>query len=848
MSTQPKLAGNAAWIVAIVACGAFTTAPAQECVDYPAATSWVSEQYFNGSWGGLPFYRCLAASGDTLVASDIGGSIFVWDASRPDDLRLVGQTRRAYNFGSAHSIALGRNCLFAMGYRDTLHTISLAEPATPVRVGSLAIGLHDAILACQGALLCAADATDFGIWDIARPAAPVPLSRLALPLGAVDLVVQGPLAYVATATGLLTVDVTDPGAPRLLGEYREDGLEGRAIAVQNDHAYLVCRTGLVIIDIADPAAPRALGRVAAAGGDAIAVEGSWAAVTGHYGIGVRTIDVSDPLNPRLVSETGCQVIEHRGAVLRNGHLFTVACDGNYSIPPISSVLAFRLGAAATVMPTSTVAWSPTVYGDVMPAAMDIAGDRARCLTTFPNGFPRLDILDLASPDGPTVIGSVEVHGDAVAWRDSLACVAGVNLEIVDLTVATQPRVVVSLPLPGVLQYGMTADLTWLPDDRVIVRAMTADGARDFIVNLDDPLAPVIEATVPSFRPDTSTFLASGYLGYIYGDSLRVVDLSDPAHPRRLSALGVASFIPVGSRPVIAGGCLWVAIMDTDFDRSLLGFSLTDPVAPALISRTPVPMGDYRMQGDDGWLVLSGLFGVHAIDITDPARPAVVSMGSGWSMHGPLGFRNDQCVIASWGCVYMAPLPCRSPVPAFLSQFSVLAGTQSVALTWTIAGGFPGEFQLAARAGADSWSVPFSATPDGFAARDASARLAAGGTVTYTLRHRQATDATWETLAERAVELAAPPRPIALLAPHPNPFNPAVRVAYVLAAAQHVRIAVFDLAGRRVATLADGAFTAGRHELDWRGSDDRGASAASGNYLVRIEGEMGNDTRRITLIR
>jgi len=70
--------------------------------------------------------------------------------------------------------------------------------------------------------------------------------------------------------------------------------------------------------------------------------------------------------------------------------------------------------------------------------------------------------------------------------------------------------------------------------------------------------------------------------------------------------------------------------------------------------------------------------------------------------------------------------------------------------------------------------------------------------------------------------------------YPNPFNPLTTVEYALAAPGRVIIRVYNLAGRRVATLVDGPVTAGEHTAVWDGTTDRGHRAASGVYLVRME--------------
>jgi hypothetical protein len=74
---------------------------------------------------------------------------------------------------------------------------------------------------------------------------------------------------------------------------------------------------------------------------------------------------------------------------------------------------------------------------------------------------------------------------------------------------------------------------------------------------------------------------------------------------------------------------------------------------------------------------------------------------------------------------------------------------------------------------------------------------------------------------------------------PNPGRTA-RVTFALPTARIVDIGVFDLAGRRVATVAKGQFTAGRHTREWNGLDASGKRVSSGMYFYRAS--LGSDVR------
>ncbi|MFO7654734.1 MAG: FG-GAP-like repeat-containing protein [Candidatus Krumholzibacteriia bacterium] len=89
--------------------------------------------------------------------------------------------------------------------------------------------------------------------------------------------------------------------------------------------------------------------------------------------------------------------------------------------------------------------------------------------------------------------------------------------------------------------------------------------------------------------------------------------------------------------------------------------------------------------------------------------------------------------------------------------------------------------------------------------------------------------------------------VVLGAPHPNPFNPAVEIAFTVRQAGAAVAAVWDLRGRRVATLLARELAAGEHRLTWRGEGDDGPVAA-GAYVVTVETDGGRASRKIMLVR
>ncbi len=79
--------------------------------------------------------------------------------------------------------------------------------------------------------------------------------------------------------------------------------------------------------------------------------------------------------------------------------------------------------------------------------------------------------------------------------------------------------------------------------------------------------------------------------------------------------------------------------------------------------------------------------------------------------------------------------------------------------------------------------------------------------------------------------------------YPNPFNPATTIAFDLAHSAHVQIDVYDLLGRRVASLLDQFLEAGSHATHFDAS-----ALSSGVYIYRMQTESGEQLQRMTLVK
>lgn len=118
---------------------------------------------------------------------------------------------------------------------------------------------------------------------------------------------------------------------------------------------------------------------------------------------------------------------------------------------------------------------------------------------------------------------------------------------------------------------------------------------------------------------------------------------------------------------------------------------------------------------------------------------------------------------------------------------------------------------------------------------------------------------WSNMVFHTVDdLAASPEPeyrTALFQNYPNPFNPSTTIRFTIGrddcgtnGEAQVRLALYDLSGRRVAVLKDGKMPPGEHEVRWDGRGIEGAALASGVYFVRLSIGGKTLTGKMILLR
>ncbi len=78
---------------------------------------------------------------------------------------------------------------------------------------------------------------------------------------------------------------------------------------------------------------------------------------------------------------------------------------------------------------------------------------------------------------------------------------------------------------------------------------------------------------------------------------------------------------------------------------------------------------------------------------------------------------------------------------------------------------------------------------------------------------------------------------------PNPFNPSTSISYSIPKDSNIKLAVYDVSGREVATLVNGKQSAGKHSVQFNASN-----FASGVYFYRIDSNEFSNSKKMLLLK
>lgn len=193
-----------------------------------------------------------------------------------------------------------------------------------------------------------------------------------------------------------------------------------------------------------------------------------------------------------------------------------------------------------------------------------------------------------------------------------------------------------------------------------------------------------------------------------------------------------------------------------------------------------------------------------------------------------------------------------PFNVELSSFSASRSVESVDLSWTTASETENDrFDITRRElGTQDWAMV--GTTPGHGTTSAATN--------YTFSDRSVSEAGYEyqlaaydvngnmeVVGHATVEGATAVAPVVdafeLLSNYPNPFNPTTNIRFALATTSEISLNVYDVQGRLVAELFNGAMEAGVHEVAFDA-----AGLTSGVYFAQMSGAFGSDVMKMILMK
>jgi len=551
--------------------------------------------------------RGLALSGSLLLVANGQSGLTLIDVSDPASPLLLS----SLGASNVQDVAVvGSLAYLAEAHEGPpsihgLRIVDVSNPGSPSEVSFTTMGNGALSVAVSGGLATIGLGADLGLprglvlVDVSVPASPTVRGFLDIGKPVHDLVVDGSIAHLAVGFPLdgdvVSVDLSDPAAPLRLGSLRLPDV-ARGIALVGNTAHVAAGTsGLVTIDLSDPSAPQRLdalptGREAwtvAARGDA-----SFIGERSSRGQGGFTTIATPGFPSRLAELASEPFAEAVDVVAIGGTVYALRREGlslhdttnpaapvrlgEWTEPALNlSALAVADGLAAAAQGDTVRlidvddAFAPAQVGLVSLArgiAIDLELDGNRLLVATGRG---LEVFDVSLPATPTPLG---VH-DAGAWASGVSVnedwaqlVAGDRLQILDLDAAGSPALI------GELALGDSLTAVAARSDLAVATGLTATL---HVIDISDPAAPSLVATLPGPAGFDVVLRGDQALVAIGESGVQLIDLSDPANPTVVAfhdTSGVASAV------ALDGPTVHVATMSAQH----WVLSCTSCIAPCLV--------------------------------------------------------------------------------------------------------------------------------------------------------------------------------------------------------------------------------------------------------------------------
>ena len=103
-------------------------------------------------------------------------------------------------------------------------------------------------------------------------------------------------------------------------------------------------------------------------------------------------------------------------------------------------------------------------------------------------------------------------------------------------------------------------------------------------------------------------------------------------------------------------------------------------------------------------------------------------------------------------------------------------------------------------------------------------------------------------SQLSVESVEIPKDFVIYQNYPNPFNPSTTIEFDVAKSANISLAVYDLTGKEIYSLANGYYVAGQYSVVWNATDSNGEDVSSGMYIYQLRTSESVMTKKLVLLR
>ncbi|HEY0788195.1 MAG TPA: hypothetical protein VGE86_06085, partial [Thermoanaerobaculia bacterium] len=459
-----------------------------------------------GRWDSPGSAEAVAVAGTTAYLADGPFGVHVLDVSVPQNPTRIGG---AFDDSMAFDVALSGTIAMVAAGGEGLLLADVSDPRAPRAMGTVDTPGHARAVAAFGSRAIVADQWEgIRVVDVSDPRAPVEIGALATRSWALDVAIDGTTALVATGSeGVTSVDLSAPSRPREAASLPIAGLASAAtaIATAGGRAAVAAGIGLVLFDVSTPSALRLAGAItpfARAVGVAVASPFVYVSGSPH----MTVIDASSPGTAREVGVLGLPgEMPSSNYIVRHGEVVYIGTLGGTLIAADVSDPSRPVETARVTFPLAGNVYATAVAGSLMPAAVE-------------NWF---GIFDITEPKRPVVRSTLPMRAEGVAAIGQFAFVgeAGQGLAVIDFADPAAPSIVARYPDAAATAVVAVGNYIYLA---------TCD--RLEVVDVSVPTEPKLATAIPVTgcvtimrRADESVFL-------IDRDGIVEIDVSIPASP------------------------------------------------------------------------------------------------------------------------------------------------------------------------------------------------------------------------------------------------------------------------------------------------------------------------------